>query len=221
MKILRIFKIAVKRYFIFGIIVFLPLVITVKFLFWIIAFFDNIFAIDHGRFLYIIPERFHPHQLLGIPIPGLGIAISVLCILALGALSRNYVGKQLIQLSDSIVDHIPLARSIYKVVRDIVQTYARQGEQEFNKVVMIRFPHSNSYSIGFLTGEGLHAASDITGKPMLNVFVPTTPNPTSGFLLFIPKDEVTELDWSIEEAFRLIVSGGMINPENNRLKIKP
>lgn len=213
MEIFQAIKLAFKRYFALGLIVFLPLIITVKIFFLIIDFFDSILAVHQGRFLFVFPESLHPDHLLGFSIPGLGVVFSVVCILCLGALSRNYLGKKILRWGGLFMDHIPLARNIYKVLRDMVKTYAKHGEKQFNKVVLIQFPHANSYALGFLTGEGLNAAERHTSKRMLNVFVPTTPNPTSGFLMFYPADQVIELQMSLEDAFKLIVSGGMVNPE--------
>ena len=202
-----------RRYFVLGLIVFLPLVVTIKFLFWIIDFFDSIFAINQGRFLYFIPDHFHPHNILGFPLPGLGVAFSVICILILGVLSRNFFGKKMLHFGDSMVDRIPLARTIYKVARDIMRTYASQQEHQFSKVVLVNFPHKDSLSLGFVTSDSLPAVQ-VGPVPLLSVFVPTTPNPTSGFLLFLPHDQVTELNMTIENAFKLIISGGMVNPED-------
>lgn len=212
MKILKFIKVALRRYFFLGVIVFLPLVVTVKFLFLVINFFDSILAVEHGRYLYLIPERFHPNNLLGFPIPGLGVAFSLICILVLGALSRNFFGKKLLRFGDAVMEKIPMARSIYKVVRDMLKTYATQGDHQFSKVLLVTFPHSESYTLAFLTGEASQQMQ-MGHKRMLSVFVPTTPNPTSGFLLFVPKDQVQELDLTIEQAFKLIISGGMVNPD--------
>lgn len=203
---------ALRRYFVLGLIVFIPLIVTVKFLFAIIHFFDDILAVDRGRFLYVVPEHYHPHQWIGYSFPGLGVLFSVLCILALGALSRNYFGKKMLRWGDAVVDRIPLARSIYKVVKDMVNVYATHRDHQFSRVVLVDFPAKGVKSLGFVTGPAYAKVEALTGQSMVSVFMPTTPNPTSGFLMFIPAVDVIDLDMTVEDAFKIIVSGGMVLP---------
>lgn len=203
-----------KRYFLLGLVVLLPFYITLRFFVFAIGYFDGLLNIERGRFLFFIPERFHPDTLLGVHIPGLGTIITVLFVVAVGISSRNYFGTRLIIFGDKMIDAIPFARTIYRVVKEVTRNFTNiSNYNQFKRVVLIEYPRLNSYTLAFVTGQNQKRIERRTGQPLVNVFVPTTPNPTSGFLLFVPQSDVITLDISIENAFKLIVSGGMVDPD--------
>ena len=189
-----------KNYFLAGILVTVPLVITV----WVIAVFIN----WTDNFLDFLPPRFHPRTY--IPIPGWGVIIAAALILGSGMVATNYLGKRMLRFWDQQVTKIPLIRSIYGSVRQLLESLFLQNDQRFQRVVLIEFPRPGIYSLAFITGEPKQEIVDKTGKKLLNLFLPTTPNPTSGFFIMLPEDQVTELDMSVEDAFKLIISGGIL-----------
>ncbi|MDD5224063.1 MAG: DUF502 domain-containing protein [bacterium] len=199
-----------KNYFLAGILVTVPVVITI----WVIVVFigwtDN--------FLDFLPPRFHPHTY--IPIPGWGIIITVILILFSGIVATNILGKRILSFWDHQVERIPLIRSIYSSVRQLLQSLFLQTDQKFQRVVLIEFPRPGMYTVAFITGKTKQEVLDKTGKRLLNIFYPTTPNPTTGFFIMLPEDEVTELDMSVEDAFKLLISGGFLSEETTRIIIK-
>ncbi len=212
-------RIWIRRYFILGVIVLLPFVITIKFLLFIVDYFDRILEVSHGRFLYVIPQQLHPDQLLGFHVPGLGVIFTVFIIFFTGVLSRNYIGNRLIHYGDTLMAKIPLGRVIYRVVKDALHTYTRRNREQFSKVVLVEFPRPRAYAIGFLTGLAPTGVQTQLNERMLNVFIPTTPNPTSGFYIMVAENEVKELKMTVEDAFKLIVSGGVASPEESNARI--
>ena len=215
MAFLNWLKTVFKRYFLLGIFVLLPFYVTVRFFIFIIEYFDGILKVNNGRWLFVIPQQFHPDALIGRHIPGLGTILCVLFIVLVGISSRNFFGNWLIKLGGKLVDQIPFARTIFKVVKDVLQSFSNLSSYDkFSNVVLIEYPRKGLFTMVFVTGKEQKIISKHTGKEMVNVFVPTTPNPTSGYLLFVPVEETIEIDISIEDAFKLIVSGGMVNPQD-------
>lgn len=213
-KALEWLKTIFKRYFLLGLIVLLPFYVTVRFLIFAVGYVDGILSIQNGRFLYVIPERFHPDALLGIHLPGLGLIVAVVFIVMVGISSRNYFGNQLIRLGDKLIDAIPFARTIYRVVKEVLRNFTQySGFEQFERVVLIEYPRKDLFTMAFVTGRNQTYLEKKAGTKLVNVFVPTTPNPTSGYLLFVPETDIRPLNMSIENAFRLIVSGGMVNSQ--------
>ncbi|MCE9624277.1 MAG: DUF502 domain-containing protein [Deltaproteobacteria bacterium] len=157
-----------------------------------------------------IPQRFHPEQILGHDIPGIGLLLALVVILITGMFTRLYLGKKLVALGDKIFDRIPLGRGIYKAIKQFLNTIAGDSEKTFRRVVMVEFPTQGSYMIGFVTGAASGETQLKTEEKVFNVFVPTTPNPTTGFLFLMPERKLTPLEMSVEDAFKLIVSGGVV-----------
>ena len=214
MKLGKGFRKAFRRYFLIGLIVFLPFAITIKFLIFIIKYFDSILEVSQGRFLYIIPASLHPDALIGIHIPGLwGAIFTILLILLCGALSRNYFGKRVIGYGDTAITRIPRVRVVYGVVKDAIQTFSKRDKSHFSKVVLIEYPRPGIYTLAFVTGDTSNEVQKAVGQKMINIFLPTTPNPTSGFYLMIPENKATPLSMSVEDAFKTIISGGMVSPD--------
>jgi len=213
MKISKVIKTAFKRYFLVGLIVILPIGVTIKFLFFFIDYLDQILEVNNGTFLFFIPEEFHPDFILGFHIPGLGVVFSILIILFVGVFSRNYMGKKLVRWTDQLVGRIPFARVIYNVVKDFLQTYVARDRIQYSRVVLVEFPRKGIYTLGLVTGVATGEVQERTKEKVLNIFVATTPNPTSGFYLMVPEEDVVDLKMTIEDAFKLIMSGGLVSPE--------
>jgi len=214
MKLINFTIGAFKRYFLIGLIVLLPFAVAFNFILFIIRHLDAVLESDRGRFLYILPDSLHPDNILGFHIPGLGIIFLLVIILLTGVLSRNFFGKKLIEWSEALFARIPVIRLIYNAVKEIILTYVRRDKSRFSKVVMIEYPRRGLYTLAFVTGVAVGEIQRKTKEKVINLFVPTTPNPTSGFYIMIPEAEAIVLDLTIEDAFKLIVSGGMVSPEH-------
>jgi len=190
----------IRRYFITGLLVILPLFLSLYILFLLFQFADGIL----GRF---IRER------VGFYIPGLGLVFSLVVITIFGFLSTLFLGRYLYSLIDKIFRNFPLIRHIYPSIKNIFEFLFSKEHLSFKKAVLVRYPTKESWTIGFITNEGFKESKEKTNKDLLNVFVPLSPNPISGFLIFAPSEDVIFLDISIEEAMKLVVSGGLLNPE--------
>lgn len=191
-----------KEYFLTGILVLIPVVVTLWVLLAVLGFVDSFFA--------WLPEKLHPYTYL--PIPGLGLLMTALIVLIVGALSRNYLGRITYHYGDRLMSNIPLLRGVYKGVKQMLETMVSNPAQNFRKVVLVEYPRKGCYTIAFLTGAARGEIQEITHKRVFNVFVPTTPNPTSGYMLILPEDELIPLKMTVEDAFKIIISGGMVNP---------
>ncbi len=193
-----------RRYFFAGLLVLLPLVITVWFLGWVIGLMDGL--------LNVLPSSLHPSTYLPFAIPGLGTLFTLGLILLLGFLATSVVTRRLLALWDNFLMRIPIFRGIYTSVQKLVESIFSQ-EQGGRQVVLIEYPRKGIYTVGFATGLAEGELEKRGEDRLVNVFVPTTPNPTAGFYLLVPEKEVVPLEMTPEEAFKLIVSGGMITPE--------
>ena len=160
----------------------------------------------------ILPKEINPNHYLPYDIPGLEILISLMIITLTGWLSLSFIGKKLLQIFNNTLQRIPILRTIYSALGQMTTTFTKKDDQK-NNVVLVEYPRKGSWAVGFATRENTGEISLKTKKKLINVFVPTTPNPTSGFLLMFPADEVINLDLSFEEASKFIVSAGTINPK--------
>ncbi len=188
-----------RKYFFTGIIVLLPLIITVYVLLVIFNLVDGLLA-----------ELIE--KLVGFPLPGLGIVLTVLFILLVGLVATNVIGKRLIALFDLLFTRIPMVKIIYGAVKQIINAFAIQPRDAFRRVALVEYPRPGIYAIGFVTGEGTGEVQEKTVAKVSSIFIPTTPNPTSGMLLLVPQAEITYLDMSVEEGLKWIISGGVVNP---------
>jgi uncharacterized membrane protein len=194
-----------KRYLIAGLLLWLPLGVTIAALIFLVNFFD--------RSLLLIPEAYRPEALLGFSVPGLGILLSLLLILVTGMLVANFLGTRMIALWESFLARIPLVRSIYTAVKQIAEAVFGSGEQTFQKVYMIQYPRVGLWTVAFQTSTQMGEAQAKTGmNQVVNLFVPTTPNPTSGFFIMASRNEVIELDLSVDDALKMVISGGVVVP---------
>lgn len=191
-----------KRYLVAGLLVWLPLGVTVAALIFLVNLFD--------RSLLLLPEPYRPENLLGVDFPGFGIVLSLTLILFTGMLVANFLGNRLVKLWETFLSKIPLVRTIYAAVKQIVEAFFG-SEQTFQKVYLVEYPRKGLWTLGFQTSKNRGEAQIKTGVAnTINLFVPTTPNPTSGFFLISDINDVIELEMSVDEALKMIISGGVV-----------
>lgn len=193
-----------RRYFFSGLLVFLPLAITLWFLGWVIGVMDGL--------LNVLPGWMQPKAYLPFAVPGLGALFTLALILFLGFLTTGVATRRLLAVWDKILGRIPVFRGIYTAVQKLVETFLGQANGN-RQVVMIQYPRTGIYTIGFAMGKAWRGLEKQSEDRLMNIFVPTTPNPTSGFYLLVPEKDITPLDITMEEALKLIASGGLITPE--------
>ena len=168
-----------------------------------------------------IPARYLPETYLPFRIPGMGLVIVLLALTVIGALTASLLGRYFLHLSDRIMARMPVVRSIYGATKQVFETVLSSQGNAFRSVVLIEYPRKGIWTLGFITGGTVGEVEHYTEQDMVNVFVPTTPNPTSGFLLFVPRREVTELAMTVEEGIKMIVSTGLVMPPDRRPKAVP
>ncbi len=190
------FTLILRNYFITGVVVLIPIGFTLYLTKFIIGISSK-----------IIPENINPNSYLPYAIPGIEILISVIFITIVGGLSLSFLGKRILKLIDNLFKKIPLLRTIYSAILQMTETFSNK-ENDKKSVVLVEYPRKGVWAVGFATKENKSEMADKTKQKLINVFVPTTPNPTSGFLLMFPIDEVIHLDMSFEEASKFIVSAG-------------
>jgi uncharacterized membrane protein len=193
----------IRYYFATGFLITLPVFITLYFLFIIFRFIDGIF----GKVV-----NFYIKQYLGFAIPGVGIIISILIVFAVGFAAANFFGKRIIRALESWFLKFPFIRNIYPAAKQIVDSFISKDSPAFKKVVLVQYPSKGIWAVGFLTNESFKEANDKTGRDLLHVFIATTPSPLTGFLILAPREDVVELDISVEEGVKLIISGGIVKP---------
>jgi len=202
----------IRNVFITGLLITLPIALT----YFILQFlFNNLDALS-PVFTKVLIDAGAPLP-EGYRIPALGLVITLLIVLIVGWFTTNFFGKQMIKLGESIVEKIPFVRRIYKGSKQVVQSIAHADTSAFRKVVLLEFPRRGMLAIGFVTGESRGEVQQYTADNVLNVFVPTMPNPTSGFLVFVPPEELTEVEMSIEDGIKYVVSGGIVSTDGLKL----
>ena len=192
----------VKKYLLTGLLVLVPLVITL----WVLNFIIGI--LDQS--LLLLPTAWHPDNLLGIHIPGLGVILTVGIVLLTGLLVRNVFGQQLLTYWDGLLRRIPFVNAIYNSVKQVSDTLLSENGNSFRKVLLVRYPHAQSWSLAFLTSVPGEVSRVLDGEEYVGVFVPTTPSPVNGFYFYVKKSETIELDISVDVAFKAIVSMGVV-----------
>ncbi|MBY6089692.1 DUF502 domain-containing protein [Pseudooceanicola sp. 502str34] len=199
--------------FLTGIVVIAPVGMTI-WLIWTLAGWVD------GFVLPLIPDRFNPEQYIGINLRGAGVIIFLVFTILVGWIAKGLIGRSLIRFAESLVERMPIVRSIYSGVKQIAETVFAQADRSFDKACMVQYPRKGIWALGFISteakGEVLLRAE--TGSRLLSVFVPTTPNPTSGFLLYFPEEDVIELDMTVEDAAKLVISAGLVYPETKAEK---
>jgi uncharacterized membrane protein len=205
--VIKKFQRRLRNVFITGLLITLPIALTWFILQFLLKNFDALSPVFTRMLIQLgapIPEGFR--------IPFLGLVVTLLIVLAVGWLTTNFFGKKLFELGELLIEKIPFVRRIYKGSKQVVSSIAKADTSTFRKVVLIEFPRRGLLAIGFVTGESRGEVQRITRENMLNVFVPTMPNPTSGFLIFSPPEELTEVSMTIEEGIKYVVSGGIVTP---------
>jgi len=192
-----------KKYFVSGALVLVPIVMTIWILRAVILWCEDLFTT-------IIPTPLRPVNLFGFELPGLGLLFTVLLVVLTGIITRLYVGSRLLALWDRVISKIPFGNTIYRAVKQFTETVASSKQQSFRQVVLVEFPVAGNHMIGFVTGTTPAALKNLPGQDVINVFIPTSPNPTSGFLVVAPRENVKYVNMTPEQAFKLIVSGGTI-----------
>lgn len=194
----------IRRIIVAGLLVWLPLGVTI---FIIRVLLDLL-----GQTYKIIPEFFRPENLLGFSIPGFGILLAVVIIFVTGLIAANFIGKSLVDWWESFLDKIPLVRSIYSPLKKFAELVLSDQTQSFSKVLLIEYPRKGLYSLCFQTSKNLGEIEEKSGVDVVCVFVPTTPNPTSGLIIMVPQSDVIELDMSVEDGLKMIISLGVVVP---------
>src|SRR5574337_2106725 len=206
-------KSLIRRYLITGLLAWVPLGVTI----FVITFFGKYLS----GVVNLLPDRWQPYHLIGYHIPGLSTVIGLIVVLVIlfvtGFIASNFFGRYLLGLGDDLLEHIPLVRSIYSTVKQISDTMFSNKGKAFRKVVLVRYPQKDTWSLAFLTSDTLGEISVKAPRELISVFIPTTPNPTSGFLILVPQEDVIELEMSVDEAFKMIVSLGVIVPPYPRV----
>jgi len=202
-----------KRYLVAGLLVWLPLGVTIAALIFLVNLFD--------QSLLLLPEALRPETWLGFRIPGLGIILSLVIILLTGMFVANFLGSRIMRMWERLLSRIPLVRSIYSAVKQIAEAIFGSGSQTFQKAYLIQYPRNGLWTLAFQTSESQGEAQYKTGlNEIINLFVPTTPNPTSGFFIMASKNEIIELEMPVDDALKMVISGGVVVPEWHTQKSK-
>ncbi len=194
-----------RKYIITGLLIWIPLGITI----FVIRLLVNLM----DKTIVLLPPAWRPEAVFGFDIPGLGIVLSSMIIFFTGFVLTNIAGRRLIQFWESLLDRIPFVRSIYSSVKQVTQTILSNDGDTFNEVLLFEYPRKGIWTLCFKTSNSPKSFNEATDKDLVTVFVPTTPNPTSGFILFVPKSDVTKLDIDVEDALKLVMSLGVVTPE--------
>ena len=195
-----------KKYFITGLLIWVPLGITLWVLHLLVSTMDQT--------LLLLPEQFRTESWLGIYVPGMGVIMTLMVVLATGLVAANFLGQHLVRFWEGVLGRIPVVKSIYNSVKQVSDTLFTSGGHAFRKALLVQYPREGSWTIAFLTGQpGGDVANHLQGE-YWSVYVPTTPNPTSGFFLMMPKSDVIVLDMSVDEALKYIISMGVVSPDS-------
>jgi uncharacterized membrane protein len=197
-------SVSLRKYLLAGLVVWLPILATFGILRFIVELLDQTIS--------LLPKAYQPEQLVGFRIPGLGVLLSLLLLGFTGLIATNFLGQRLVVWSEMLLEKIPLVRSIYNASKQVIQAILGTNSQAFRKVLLVEYPRKGMWSMAFQTGVGNPGINDCVGTEMVSIFIPTTPNPTSGFLMMVPKTDVLELSMTIDDALKFIISLGMMQP---------
>ena len=196
-----------RAYFFAGVLITAPISITFYIAWMFIDFVDR-------QVTPVIPDSYNPKQW---GVPGVGLLLVVVGLTMVGALTAGFVGRIFLRFSEAVLERMPVLRGIYSTVKQVFETVLAQKSQAFREVVLIEYPHRGTWTLAFVTGQTVPHLSQAVGEDLINVFVPTTPNPTSGFLLFLPRSQVRTLDVNVEDGLKLLISLGLVAPAERRL----
>ena len=200
---------AVRKWLVAGLLVVVPVAITVSVLEWIVGTLD--------RTLLILPEAWQPDRLIGFHIPGFGVVLTLLILLGIGASASNFLGKKLVLWGDRLVSRIPVVRSIYSSVKQVSDTLFSPGGNAFRKAVLVQWPRPDVWTIAFVTGTPGGEVTRYLVGDYLSVYVPTTPNPTGGYFVMLRKSDCVELKMSVDEALKYVISMGVVVPSSRSI----
>jgi uncharacterized membrane protein len=203
-----------RAYFLAGVLVTAPVAVTFYIVWLIVSFIDN-------RVSQLIPARYSPENYLPFGIPGLGLVIAIIVLTLIGAVTAGYLGRVVVRLSDAILARMPVVRSIYGATKQIFETVLAHKSTAFRQVCLVEYPRRGIWSLGFVTGTAVGEIQERTSDQVVNVFLPTTPNPTSGFLLLVPTRDLIPLKMSVEDGIKMVISGGIITPRDSRAQDQP
>jgi uncharacterized membrane protein len=200
-----------RKYFVTGLLILVPLAITI----WVL----NLIISTMDQSLLLLPERWRPEAVVGFHIPGLGTILTLLFIFLTGLATRNFIGKRIVWAWEGLLTRIPVVRSIYSSVKQVSDTLFSSSGNAFRKALLVQYPRQGSWTIAFLTGvPGGDVRNHLHGD-YVSIYIPTTPNPTSGFFLMVPRADTIELDMNVDEALKYIVSMGVVSPEQFEKKL--
>lgn len=200
-----------RKYLIAGLLVWMPLGITFLVIRAIVGFLD--------KTLLLLPAAYQPDNLLGFHIPGLGVLLAVVLVLATGMIVANLLGRRLVNAWESLLSRIPLVRTLYAGIKQIMEAVLAADAKSFRRVLLVEYPRRGVWSLGFLTSDQLGEVQEKTESDVVGVFIPTTPNPTSGFVLMVPEHEVVYLDMTVEQGLKMIISMGTVVPDWQKEKL--
>ncbi len=202
-------KTRLRNYFITGLLITLPIAFTIFILNFLFRLLDDALSPTFTRLLIMVGAPIQE----GYRIPGLGVFMTLVVIFLIGLITTNVMGAKLLQLGEKILERIPIVRNVYTGAKQVVTTIATTDTGAFNEVVVVEFPRKGIWSMGFITSQTRGEVQQITEEEVVNVFVPTTPNPTSGFLIFVPRSDTTSLSMTVEEGIKMVISCGIVTPK--------
>jgi len=200
-----------KKYLIAGLLVWMPLGITFLVVRAIVDFLD--------RSLLLLPHAYQPDNLLGFHIPGFGVILAVVMVLTTGMIVANFLGRRIVVAWESLLARIPVVRNLYAGIKQVLEAVFAADGKSFRKVLLVEYPRKGVWSLAFMTSSNLGEVQEKTAGDVVSVFIPTTPNPTSGFVLMVQKSEVIEMDMTVEEGLKMIISMGVVVPKFNKDKL--
>lgn len=203
----------IRAYFFAGILITAPVSLTIYLAWLFISFVDD-------QVLSLVPPRYNPASYLPFFIPGLGLLLALVGLTLIGALTAGFLGRVARQLIEGVLNRLPVIRSLYGAIKQIMETVLAQKSTAFRECVLIEYPRKGIWTLAFLTGTTKGEVQDVTAQPVISVFVPTTPNPTSGFLLFVPEHDVIRLQMPIEDGLKLVISGGIVSPPSPKARLE-
>jgi len=202
-----------KRWFVVGLLIWVPIGVTV----FVVRFLFELF----DRLLTLVPVAYQPEHLWGFGVPGLGLMLAFVILIVTGMLTGNLVGRRVVGWAEGLVARIPFVRAVYGSAKQVATTMFSADGQGFRRAVLVPYPYRGSYALAFVTATSLGEVQEKTGAEVTAVFVPTTPNPTSGFILLVAKEDVVELEMTVDEALKMIISLGVVVPEWPRRQRPP
>ena len=198
-----------RVYFFAGILVTAPISITFYLAWLFITFID-------AQVRGMVPPRFHPETYLPFSVPGIGLVLIIVCLALIGWLTAGFLGRLIMRMQDRLLAGMPVIRSVYGATKQILETVLANQSKAFREVVLVEYPRRGLWCLAFQVGETAGEVQNVTSDRVVNIFLPTTPNPTSGFLLFVPREDVISLGMSVEEGIKMVVSGGIVTPPDRR-----